>query len=176
MARMGWCFLSASLSFGCGGATRETVEDPGPPREGWGLYELTIERVTDDCEPPLVEGKMEPVVVVVRSPLANIPVYEVANTSIEPARTDVRFDAPHSFDTPLAPQLDCSFTNRHTEMSVPLANADRIDVVYERSLSGTATCPPNFGGDKDCTSHRIFHFRWLRACQDAGDVTECLEP
>jgi hypothetical protein len=174
-ARMGWCSLLASLTFGCGGATRETVEDPGPPHEGWGLYELTIERVSDDCNPPLVEGWIGRVMVVVRSPIANIPLYETANGSLAPARTDVSFDEPQSFDVPLAAQPDCSFTNRHIEISVPLANADKLDVAYEQSLSGTATCPPNFGGGRDCSSRRIFHFRWLNACQ-SGDVTECVEP
>jgi hypothetical protein len=176
-ARTGWCFLSASLTLGCGGVTRDDVENPGPPHEGWSLYELTIERVADNCEPPLVEGEMGKAVVVVRSPLANIPLYEVARSnSLEPGRTDVRFDEPQSFDVPIEPQPDCGSASRHIEISVPLANAERIDVVYEHGRSGTAMCPPNLGMHMDCSSRRIFHFSWLHACQDDGNVTECLEP
>ena len=176
-ARMGWCLLAASLPLGCGGATREVVEDPGPPHAGQGLYELDIERVSDDCQPPLLTGEVGPVVVIVTADgaAANVPLYEVADALIGPARTDVSFEEPQSFDVPVAAQPDCSFTNLHIEISVPLANAERIDVAYERTLSGTATCPSQFGGMRDCSSHRVFHFRWLRACAADRDITECAE-
>lgn len=173
---MGWCLLSVSLMLGCGGATRDEVDDPGPPHEGWGLYELTIERVRDDCEPPLVRGMIGQVVVVVEGPHANIPVYEVApDGAFDPARSDISLEEPYSFDIPIGLPADCGDASWHIGISVPMANAERIDVAYQRVLAGVSACRPE-GEAQDCTSERIFHFRWLHACQDNGDVTECLEP
>jgi len=170
---MGWCFVWACLAMSCGGATRETVEVPGPPHEGHGLYELSIERVRDDCKPPLVQGPIGSVVVVVAGNAANIPLYELADMSVGPARSDVHFDEPLSFDVPIGVPAGCA-ASEHIEISVPLANAEQIDVRYQRVLAGVSACPPDTEVE-DCTSERIFHFRWLRACQD-GNITECLKP
>lgn len=174
-ARMGCCVLAASVVVSCGGATRETVEQPGPPHEGKGLYELSIERVRDDCKPPLVQGTIGPVVVVVRSPLAIVPLYEVApSASSGPARTDVSFEEAQSFVVPIGTPGECS-ASMQIDVSVPIANADRIDVAHQRVLAGVSACPPD-GDGQDCTSERVFHFRWLRACQETGGIEECLEP
>lgn len=175
-ARLGWCcFVSATLAAGCGGATRKEVELPGPPHEGYGLYELSIERVRDDCKPPLVDGTIGPVVVVVRSPSANIPLYEVTPSApFAPARSDVSFEKAISYVAPIGTLTECD-ASMQIDVSVPIANAERIDVRYQRTLVEVSACPPD-GQAEDCSSERIFHFRWLHACQESRDLTECVEP
>ena len=173
-ARLGRCLLLSSLALGCGGTTRQTIDGPGPPREGFGLYELTIERVSDDCKPALRVGKVGSVIVVVNGDAANVPFYDSVDPSIGPGRSDVVFDELLSIDIPIGVPPECGPASWHVEISVTTADSERIDVSYERVLAGITACSA-VEEERDCTSERIFHFRWLHACK-SGDVTECTQP
>ncbi len=160
-----WLSLSLSVAWGCGGAT--SVDSEAPPHQGPGIYDLTIERVADDCLPPLVEGAMGPTLVVVGNEAdrgANVPLFDAGD--LEVARQDVSFDRTRSFDVPAG--LPGCEASRHFELAVSVANSERIEVAFTQALSGFSACPSSV--QQDCTSKRLFHFRWLKECLTGGST------
>jgi hypothetical protein len=155
---------TASLTWGCGGATQE---DPGAVHEGKGVYTLSIERKSDDCQPPLPDGYMGMVVVFVatgggadgKARGANVPLGGTEQ-GFDAARSDVRLDEPLTFSSAASPA--CAEVTQ-TTLAPLQANGAHIDL--EWTLSRSAPCgegaPP---ASASCTSDRVLHFQWLHAC------------
>ena len=155
---------TVSLTWGCGGATRE---DPGAVHEGKGVYTLSIERKSDDCHPPLPDGYMGVVVVFVatgggpdgKARRANVPLGGTEQGFGAP-RSDVRLDEPLTFSIAGSPAACAEVTQN---AFAPLqANGAHIDL--EWTLSRSAPCGESPSSSSSCTSDRVLHFQWLRAC------------
>lgn len=171
----------AMLALACGGKSGKNPDetDVGPVHDGNGLYELRIESLSDDCTPPLWSGNAGEVVVVVATGQgaegprvgANIPVY---STPPDPAfmatRWDVDLQDPAAFEVPpsLLPGCPGEIKQRY-EVTPLLADSAHIDIEFVQRTLGPASCSDVA---QYCTSRRIFHFRWLRACaSNTGDLT-----
>jgi hypothetical protein len=192
---MRWSLQSERLRFaplvgffatcGCSGeSTRDSgpLSDPGPVHEGKGLYDLTIERVSDDCTPQLVSGKIGPVVVVVRTNggpegtlgAANIPIYfDQHDPAATASRSDISFDEPLVFELPIHVVPECAELSQHWAMTTLNADGASIDVEWFWTLTGVDTCPAGYRFPSDCTSQRVFHFRWLRTCEPDDGTLDC---
>ena len=171
-----WLLLAPALAVGCGGNALSDSEPVGPVHEGMGLYALRVESVRDDCMPAFASGDWGHVIVVVatgfgadgQSAGASIPVLP------EPTggpRFDISFNKPLVVDFPIS-MPDCSAL-AHVELSTLAANSAGIDVDWKETITGVASCNSDaVSVASDCTSHRIFHFEWLRAC-GGHDINSC---
>jgi len=148
--------------------------------EGKGQYELWIEGVSDDCTPPLVTGTVGPVLVWVATGRgedgtergANVPIFDVTLAPISAAsRADVSLDDPIEYEVPAS--SGCPGARLRTRMTPRFANGERIDLEIERILTDAADCDDPLAPQGACTSRRIFHFRWLRACRGEGGTSDC---
>jgi hypothetical protein len=175
-----WLALACGFLLGCGGHTVSESEPPGPVHEGMGKYALVIETLHDDCVPTFASGDVGDVVVVVATDLAadghggaNIPVDAVPEGSqFQAARTDISFAKPLSFDLQSS-SPGCS-AQHHVEVTTLAASSAGIDVEWKETFTGSRACQADALPVKsDCTSDRIFHFQWLRACAPGTDIARC---
>ncbi len=179
MARAARCrsLFAAALALGCGG---RVIEEPQALHDGKSQYELRIETLSDDCSPPLVSGTVGPVLVWVATERgadgsergANIPIYD---SSLAPssaaARADVSLDEPIEYE--VAGWSGCPSVRLRTRMTPLIVDGRTIELELERSLSGTDDCAASPGRLGGCTSRRVFHFRWIRACGAESSASGC---
>jgi len=160
----------AWLAGACGGATKQA---PGSVHTGKGVYALTIERRGDNCDPPMATGAAGEVVVFVATgggaegtaTSANIPLGG-AQDGFAAARSDVSLDEARTFS--LAENASCADATETISITPLAADASHIDVEWTDSRRNP--CDPSF----DCTSDRVLHFRWLRACSpDDHSLEKC---
>ena len=176
-----WLLLALVLPVACGGSVRTDPQPVGPVHDGVGQYTLRIERVHDDCVPASPSGDEGQVIVVVATGLgadgqsagANIPTAAApVGTHFEAQRSDIAFDRPLSIELPSS--LPGCMALRRSESSTLAANGAGIDVEWKDTWTGLASCRAGaFSVASDCTSDRIFHFEWLRACGPGSDVSHC---
>jgi hypothetical protein len=143
---------------------------------------LHVETVRDDCMPAAASGDWGQVIVVVatgggadgQSDGANIPVHQaLPDAPFMVQRWDIALNTPHVVDH-FSKVPDCSALRVRTELSTLAANSAGIDVEWKETITGAASCNADaVWATGDCTSHRIFHFEWLRACGAGLDILHC---
>ena len=160
-------FLALQAAVACGG---RVADEPGPMHEGAGLYDLFIEARSDDCIPPFVVGKIGRVMVATRRGGAdgasigmNIPLYfDSLDSTFPAARSDVSSEQPIiAIAVP-----GCPSAQHALELTIVSATGLELVVECRTRWSGLRTCPAEVSPPlpADCSSDRIFRFRWIRAC------------
>ena len=159
--------LALQTAVACGG---RVANEPGPMHEGAGLYDLHIEARSDDCVPPFVVGEIGPVMVATRRGGAdgasigmNIPLYfDSLDPTFSPVRSDVSSEQP-VIVVPIVP--GCPSAEHTLELSIVSATGLELVVECRATWRDLGTCPAGAPPPPaDCSSDRVFHFRWIRAC------------
>ena len=145
---------------------------------------MRIEAVRDDCMPPLANGDWGSAIVMFtngggpdgQSASANVPLGAV---SLDPqhifdtTRSDISFNTTLIFDR-TSPVPGCP-ARSHLELATLALDSAGIDVEWKSTYTGVASCSRQaIWIPIDCTSDRIFHFEWLRACGPGSDYSHCL--
>jgi hypothetical protein len=169
----------------CGGQVASDVSgassdvhsgDPG----GTGFYTLSIESLSDSCQPARIAGdRGEELVSVADSGIHASFWFSTTDGSVG---NDVSFTTTTEFD--LGPN-GCPNGVLHASLG-PAARmaAGGLDVPVTELWEGVASCPsppPDAGAPStyffpipaaDCESHRVYHYKWSRPCPalDAGGI------
>ena len=165
----------------CGGKVSDEystpIHDAGPVHQGVGSYDSSVTAISDTCNPPLFVGSVGNQVVVVKSdgrgfgfnvPLCNSSVGE-SPPGFGCSRSDFSSDRPLNSDLTFS---NCSA--RATSYRQVLSfDGEEIDIEVKITFTGFASCPDTAAyPNGDCTSDRVFHFRWLTECLPDANVYE----
>jgi hypothetical protein len=137
--------------------------------------------VSDDCSPAFEVGGMGPVIVSVTPNQGNL-VIEIPLCSGYPDtcsrgqewRNSISPSYPvlSSYDNPVN-WSSCAATES-SDTCLTTYNAKQIDLDVTVWFNGLAACGAGtFHLDADCTSHRVYRYRWIKPC--SGDV-DVLDP
>jgi hypothetical protein len=173
--------LAAVAVASCGGRSVSTEESDGEPlgpvHEGKGQYSLTIETLSSDCEPPHASGDLGRVIVYVKTSAEHgtltIPYFSVW-PDLGPAYWDVDLHERRAWELEIMVSPPCSELIERFEYGTLRADSESMDIEWIWSIRGVETCPGELAiATRDCVSHQIFHFRWLRACADEVVSQSC---
>jgi hypothetical protein len=189
MVRLDFPFCYALLASGllgtpcCGGKVSDTTEPPsrdaGPVHVGAGSYDASVNATSDTCNPPLFTGSAGSQVVVVAVSSHgfgfNVPLCSSGADVPPPLFSCPRrdFSDDRAFDVTLdTGYLDCG-AQQMIHGQVLSFDGDGIDIEYKVTFVGLANCPDTgVLPMSDCTSDRIFRYRWLKSCDVDASVVD----
>jgi hypothetical protein len=175
-----WVCALIPIMAGCGGKLRaeETRDVPihAPVRVGPGVYEVSARSLFESCDPPFFVGDFGPEVALVGSNGktigANVPVCEVSSLGNVPSCSWSNLEAGRAFEFTREVRDDCEAKETMRQELVDF-DGTNLQVRYTRTLTGLSGCPASTSFPKaDCISDRVFHYRWVRACEGEFDILD----
>lgn len=174
-----------SFLFACGGQVATDVGGSSPDvlsgtPEGTGFYTLSIEALSESCQPPRVTGDLGDQVVFVTA--GGIHAAFWFSTIDGVIGSDASFTTTTEFD--LGPN-GCPKGVLHASLGPAVRTAaGGLDVPVTELWEGVASCPslaPDAGAPStyffpvpvaDCESRRVYHYQWSHPCPapDAGGL------
>jgi hypothetical protein len=177
--------LGLLSALACGGKVSESstpIYDAGPVHDGIGSYYASVTAASDSCNPPLFVGSVGSQIVIVKSDSKglgfNIPLCSPGAAVSPPYNNCTRsnFSNNSPWDVVLTPYLGTGKCDAYEAIRGQVLSFDgqEIDVEYVTTYIGFANCSETTPyPTSDCTSDRIFHYRWLKPDASAFDATSC---